>query len=431
MTSTPEPAGTAGAPATVPDAPNAPDVPDPTDATDATSGVITATDPLTLTRHLVATESVSGNERLLADLVEQRLRLRAPHLKIHRIGNNVVARTEAGAAQRVLLAGHLDTVPLAPDAAHPLRRATADEVHGLGAVDMKGGIALMLLLAEEAHRSRSDCTFVFYDQEEVGSRRSGMNTLFADHRELMAGDFAVVLEPTGGLLEAGCQGNLVLELEFSGARAHTARPWRGQNAIHLATESLGRLVAFQPQPQLIDGLSYRQAFSVVKVEGGVQGNVVPDRCVIRVNYRHAPGTSTEQATAEITALAPEASAVRTLLSSPPARPELGHPLLRRLRDPAGLAVRPKLGWTDVGRFAGHGIPAVNFGPGDPELAHSPYEVVDRASLEACRRALHGFLGLGRERLPGLSAGLAPELSHGLSHGLSRPADSTPEDVVQP
>jgi succinyl-diaminopimelate desuccinylase len=358
------------------------------------AGVVDATDPVALTRELVAVPSVSGGEQRLADLVERRLRQRAPGLEVHRIGNNVVARTRLGTAERVLLAGHLDTVP--PGTAGDRLPQGPDEVHGLGAVDMKGGLALMLLLAEQAAAGRYDCSFVFYDQEEIGSRRSGMNILFAEHRQLLEGDFAIVLEPTGGLLEAGCQGNLVVELDFAGVRAHTARPWRGSNAIQLAVPALARLAAYRPEPVVVDGLAYRQSFSVVGVSGGVQGNVVPDSCTIRVNYRHAPTIAPAEAAAVVAALAPEASAVRTVLDSPPAAPRLGHPLLDRLRAGGGLAVRPKLGWTDVGRFAAHGIPAVNFGPGDPELAHSPREVVDRTSLEDCLRALQLFLAFPTE-----------------------------------
>lgn len=352
-------------------------------------GVRHADNVFDLTAALVGIGSVSREEALLAGLVAQRLRERAPHLWVTRVGDNVVARTERGLPTRVLLAGHLDTVPGSPPA-EP--RRDGDTIAGLGAVDMKGGVAVMLMLAELAQDAPHDLTFAFYDKEEIGSHQSGMRVLFDDHRDLVAADAAVLLEPTGGLIEAGCQGNLVVEFDFTGARAHTARPWQGSNAVHRATAALSRFAAFDPPPVEIDGLVYRQSVSVVAVSGGVQGNVVPDRCTVRVNFRHAPHTSTEAAVAQLKALAPEAADARVLLCSPPAPPALTHPVLRTLRETGDLPVRPKLGWTDVGRFAAHGIPALNFGPGDPELAHTPHEVVTRDALDHCLAVLLAFNG---------------------------------------
>ncbi|MFG1804810.1 succinyl-diaminopimelate desuccinylase [Micromonospora carbonacea] len=341
-----------------------------------------------LTAALVAVGSVSRDETTLADLVETRLTERVPELHVTRVGNNVVARTEHRRPTRIMLAGHLDTVPGVPPA-EPVTRG--DVVEGLGAVDMKGGVAVMLLLAELARDAAHDLTFAFYDKEEIGSHQSGMRLLFDEHRELVTADAAVLLEPTDGRLEAGCQGNLVVEFTFTGARAHTARPWRGRNAVHRATPALARFAAFDPPPVELDGLVYRQSASVVAVAGGVQGNVVPDRCTVKVNYRHAPHLDTGAAIAELTALAPEADETRALLTSPPAAPALTHPALSALRRTGGLEVRPKLGWTDVGRFAAHGIPAVNFGPGDSELAHTPHEVVSRYALEHCLDVLRRFV----------------------------------------
>jgi succinyl-diaminopimelate desuccinylase len=341
---------------------------------EAASGVPHATDLLDLTAALVAVGSVSEAEHEIADLVELRLRRRAPGLDVHRIGNNVVARTRPAA-------------PGAPRAAP----AAPGTVAGLGAVDMKGGVAVMLALAERAAESPMGLGFVFYDKEEIGSRRSGMNVLFAEHRHLVEADLAILLEPTGSLVEAGCQGNLVVELGFDGARAHTARPWRGVNAIHRASAALARIAAWTPEPAVIDGLVYRQSLSVVAVDGGVQGNVVPDRCTVRVNYRHAATQDSPAALETVTSLAPEADDVRVLLSSPPAPPDLGHPLVAGLCAAVKADPRPKLGWTDVGRFAAHGIPAVNFGPGDSELAHTAHEVVSRDDLETCHAALTQLL----------------------------------------
>jgi succinyl-diaminopimelate desuccinylase len=357
---------------------------------DAERAVLHGTDLVDLTAALVAVPSPSGDERALADLVERRLRIRAPELAVHRIGDNVVARTgSAGPRRRLVFAGHLDTVPDFPGRTAP--PPDPDAVAGLGAVDMKGGLAIMLLLAERAAHGRDAAAFVFYDKEETGSRGSGMSRLFAEHRELVTCDFAVLLEPTDGIVEAGCQGNLVVELAFSGARAHTARPWRGVNAVHRAAAALARFADYTPEPVVIDALTYRQALSVVGVHGGVQGNVVPDSCTVKVNYRHAPTLDSAAALRVVTALAPEADEVRILLSSPAAPPELGHPLVAQLCAATAGAPRAKLGWTDVGRFAEHGIPAVNLGPGDSELAHTPGEVVSRAGLERVLAALRPLL----------------------------------------
>ena len=339
--------------------------------------VVTAEDIVELTRALVGVGSVSGEERKLTELLELRLRRRTG-LVVHRCGNNIVARTDRGRPWRVVFAGHLDTVPGVP----PAESDTGpDIVRGLGAVDMKGGLAVMALLAGHAATAQHDCTFVFYDKEETGSSHSGMNLLLAEHGDLLRGDAAVVLEPTNGIIEAGCQG----------VRAHTARPWQGVNAIHRAAASLGRLATFQPDPVMIDGLLYRQSFSVVGVRAGEQGNVVPDRCTVTVNYRHAPTVDTEDAVSTVSGLASDADELRITLRSPAALPALTHPLVAGLRAGANLNVAAKLGWTDVGRFAAHGVPAVNLGPGDPELAHTSREVVTRSALEGCLAVLLDFV----------------------------------------
>lgn len=348
--------------------------------------VVTAADVVELTRALVAVPSVSGEERALADLVERRLRERTG-LAVHRVGDSVVARTDHDRPWRVLFAGHLDTVP--GDGTDP--DADPDVVRGLGAVDMKGGVAVMALLAEHTAAASHDCTFVFYDKEELGSSGSGMNVLLGAHHELVRADAAVVLEPSGGLIEAGCQGNLRVELGYRGVRAHTARPWQGVNAIHRAVPDLARMAAFRPGDVVVDGLTYRQSFSVVEVRAGVQGNVVPDHCVVRVNYRHAPTVDGDAAVSVVAGLAPGADESRVTLHSPAASPSLTHPLVAGLRAGAQLDVVAKLGWTDVGRLAAHGIPAVNFGPGDSELAHTPREFVTRSALEGCLTVLLDFL----------------------------------------
>ncbi len=348
---------------------------------------VPAGDLLGLTAALCAVPSVSRSEAELAAAVE--VRLAAGPLRVERVGNNVVARTDAGRERRVVLAGHLDTVPAN---GNEVPKVEGDVLHGLGAADMKGGLAVLLRLAEEvAADARFDLTFVFYESEEIADEYNGLRHLFEARPDLVAGDFAVLLEPTDNWLEAGCQGSLRLEATFSGSRAHTARPWRGVNAVHRAAPVLSRLAGHEPDEVEVDGLCFRQALQVVDMHGGVAGNVVPDRCTITVNRRYAPSLTLEEAEAEVRALLEGADEVALTSVSPAAHPNLSHPLVAEFAGRLGVGIRPKLGWTDVARFSAHGVPAVNFGPGDPEVSHTAGEHVTRASLETCHRALVRFL----------------------------------------
>ncbi|HEY3239733.1 MAG TPA: succinyl-diaminopimelate desuccinylase [Acidimicrobiia bacterium] len=348
---------------------------------------VAARDLLGLTAALCAVPSVSRHEEDLAGAVESRLRLGA--LEVERVGANVVARTQAGRDRRVVLAGHLDTVP--PNG-NEVPKVEGDVLYGLGAADMKGGLAVLLRLAEEvAPAARFDVTFVFYESEEIADEYNGLRHLFEVRPDLVAGDFAVLLEPTDNWLEAGCQGSIRLEATFTGERAHTARPWRGVNAVHRAAPVLTRLAGYHPEEVEVDGLCFRQALQVVDVHGGVAGNVVPDRCTLSVNRRYAPSLSLEEAEAEVRALLEGADEVVLTSVSPAAHPNLSHPLVAEFAGSLGVPVRPKLGWTDVARFSAHGVPAVNFGPGDPEVSHTAGEHVTRTSLDECHQALARFL----------------------------------------
>jgi succinyl-diaminopimelate desuccinylase len=354
----------------------------------ASAAAAPSADLLALTAALVAVPSVSLAEEPLVDAVETRLR-RLPGLDVERVGLNVVARTQHGRDRRVVMAGHLDTVPANNNS---VPRLEGDILHGLGAADMKSGVAVLLRLAEEiAAEARFDCTFVFYEAEEIADEHNGLRKLFADRPDLVAGDFAVLLEPTDLWMEAGCQGSIRLEATFHGHRAHTARPWQGDNAIYRAAPVLQRLAGHQPQPLEVDGLTFRQALSVVGVHGGVAGNVVPDRCTVVVNRRYAPALTLEEAEAEVRALLAGADEVALTSVSPAAPPNLNHPLVAEFAGLLDLPVRCKLGWTDVARFSAHGVPAVNFGPGDPEVSHTADEHVTRASVEGCFTALAAFL----------------------------------------
>lgn len=348
-------------------------------------------DLLALTEQLCAIPSVSGSERALADRIEAWLHEHAPALHIERVRENVIARTDLGASTRVVLGGHLDTVP---PAGNEVPRRDGDVLHGLGTADMKGGLAVLLTLAARASSQppRRDVTFVFYEGEEVADEHNGLRYVFGARPDLVRGDVAVLLEPTGGWVEAGCQGTIHVRAVFHGRRAHSARPWTGLNAVHEAVPLLARLAERGTADVDVDGLTYRESLQVVRVQAGIANNVVPDRCEIVVNRRYAPSRSLDEAVAEVCALCADADEVEVLNASPAAPPNLGDPLVADLTARAG-SVRPKLGWTDVARFAAHGIPACNLGPGDPELAHTAGEHVEGRDLETCAAILEGFVGL--------------------------------------
>jgi succinyl-diaminopimelate desuccinylase len=353
-------------------------------------------DLLSLTAALVAVPSVSRSEASLADAVEARLRERAPKLEVTRVGDNVVARTRLGRDRRLVLGGHLDTVPAN---ANETPRVEGDTLHGLGAADMKGGLAVLLALAEDlserGHNARHDATLIFYVAEEIADEFNGLRDLFERRTDLVPGDLAILLEPTGGWVEAGCQGVVILRATFRGERAHTARPWTGVNAIGRAAPVLARVAAAEPGPVSVDGLEYRQALQVVRIDGGVANNVVPDACSFVVNRRFAPSLSVDAARREVEALLDGADEVEVVTSSPAAPPNLSSPLVAEFVGTLDLAVRPKLGWTDVARFASAGIPSLNYGPGDPAVSHTPHESVERESLDGCHAVLSYFLGLRR------------------------------------
>jgi succinyl-diaminopimelate desuccinylase len=352
------------------------------------------TDLLALTEALCDIPSVSGTEQALADAVEARLRALGSPLSIERVGANVIARTEHGRERRIVLGGHLDTVP-ANGNARP--RRDGDVLHGLGTADMKGGLAVLLALAGSLSRGdpRFDVTLVFYEGEEVAEEFNGLRRLFEEAPALVQGDLAILLEPTGGWVEAGCQGTIHVRAGFDGVRAHSARPWMGKNAIHRAAPLLDRCADFDAAVVSVDSLDYREALQVVRIEGGIANNVVPDRCTVVVNRRYAPSRPLDEAVAEVVTFCREAGAddVEVVNASMAAPPNLMHPLVAEMIGVYDLPVRPKLGWTDVARFAAHGIAACNFGPGDPELAHTADERVDRVTLDACLGLLEAFVGL--------------------------------------
>jgi succinyl-diaminopimelate desuccinylase len=348
-------------------------------------------DAAQLTAALVDIESVSGDEQRLADLVEQALRV-YPALAVERDGNVVLARTTGERMQRVVLAGHLDTVPIAGNVPSRLEGAT---LHGCGTTDMKSGLAVMLrvahLVGSGALEPRTELTWVFYDCEEVEAARNGLGRLARNRPEQLAGDLAILLEPTDAAVEGGCQGTMRLAVRTGGVRAHSARSWLGANAIHAAAPVLARLAAYEARVVDVEGLTYREGLNAVGISGGVAGNVIPDECTVTVNYRFAPDRSEEDALAHVRDVF-TGFELEVTDSAPGARPGLDRSVAAEFVAAVGGNARAKLGWTDVARFGQLGIPAVNFGPGDPNLAHKPEEHVAVQQVLDAETALVRFLG---------------------------------------
>ena len=343
-------------------------------------------DGAALTAQLVDTPSVSGEEGPLTDAIEGALRS-LPQLTVHRDGNAIVARTALGRAERVILAGHVDTVPVAGNLPS---RVEGSRLYGCGTTDMKSGLAVQLRLAASLTSPSRDVTYVFYDCEEVAADRNGLLRLSRHSPELLAGDFAVLMEPSSGEVEGGCQGTLRAEVTVPGQRAHTARSWMGRNAIHEAGAVLDVLRAYTPRQPEVDGLRYHEGLNAVGIRGGVAGNVVPDECAVTVNYRFAPDLTGEQA-AEFVRSVFSAWPVTVLDVADGARPGLGQPAAAEFVKVVGGTPRAKLGWTDVARFSALGIPAVNYGPGISEIAHTAGEYVEIAKIAECESRLRAWL----------------------------------------
>ncbi|MDH6135073.1 succinyl-diaminopimelate desuccinylase [Kitasatospora sp. MAA4] len=339
-----------------------------------------------LTAQLVDFPSVSGDEQALADAVEAALR-GYPHLTVDRYGNNVVARTQLGRTERVLLAGHLDTVPIADNLPSYVE---GDLLYGCGTSDMKSGVAVQLRLAATLAEPNRDLTFVFYDCEEIEATRNGLGHLARQHPDWLAADFAVLMEPSGAVVEGGCQGTLRVKITLTGVRSHAARSWLGDNAVHHAAEVLGRLAAYQPRRVEIDGLEYREGLNAVDIRGGVAGNVIPDECVVTVNFRYAPDRSEAEAEAHVREVF-QGFPVEVTDAAPGALPGLAQPAAQAFLAATGGTARAKYGWTDVARFSALGVPAVNYGPGDPNLAHKREEHCSLAAIAECEQRLRDWL----------------------------------------
>ena len=360
------------------------------------AGILSAvTDLLALTAELVDHTSVSFEEGPFVDWLEADLRGRA-HLTVDRVGDNLVARTNLGRDQRLLLVGHTDTVPVVEaddlvNGTNAIARIEGDTLWGVGSTDMKGGLACFLEIARTVTEPTVDLTFVFYAREEVAQPHNGLIELYAERPDLMEGDCAILGEPTDGEIEAGCQGTMRFEVTFAGARAHTARPWMGRNAIHRMAGALTAIADYEARRPVIDGCEFIESLQAVHIDGGVAGNVVPDKAVLRIHHRYAPDRSLDEAEAWVRSLLADHieadDTVEVIDATNACPPSLGHPLLQRLRDDNDLTVKAKLGWTDVARFAEHGMPATNFGSGDATIAHTKHEKLERASIDRTFAAL--------------------------------------------
>lgn len=347
-------------------------------------------DSVAITQAICDVPSVSGDESLLADLVEQAL-AGAAHLEVIRDGDTIVARTNLGRDRRVVIAGHLDTVPINENL--PTRFESENGIEylwGRGTVDMKAGVAVQLKLALELTDPIVDLTWMWYDNEEVAASLNGLGRLSRTRPDLFAGDFAILGEPSNGQVEGGCNGTLRAEVWTSGVRAHSARSWVGENAIHKLAPALAKLAEYRAETVEVDGLAYREGLNAVLVSGGIAGNVIPDEAVLTVNYRFAPSRSVAEASAVVTEFF-DGFEVAIVDSAEGARPGLDDPLAQQFVRAVGAEARPKYGWTDVARFSALGIPAVNFGPGDPLKAHADDERVDVAQILHTEVALRAWL----------------------------------------
>lgn len=337
------------------------------------------TDLLAKTADFVNIASVSFEEQRFAQWLETDLS-QLPWLHVARVGDNVIARTELGRSQRLILAGHTDTVPVNDNGT---ARIEGDTLYGLGSADMKGGLAVFHEIAHRVSEPVVDLTFVFYAREEVAQEHSGLREIIAEHPELLAGDCAILGEPTDGHIEAGCQGGLRFQITLTGARAHTARPWMGRNAIQRAAPLLATLASYEPRRPVLDGCEFIESVQAVGIEGGNAGNVVPDRVTVTVHHRFAPDRTADEAEAwfrqMISPHVEDDDTITVIDRTPGCPPSLDHPLLAQLAH--GRQKTAKLGWTDVARFAELGIPATNFGSGDPTVAHTQNEHLHRNSIE--------------------------------------------------
>lgn len=361
-------------------------------------------DPVELTAALVDIYSESHHEQVIADALEPALR-QIEGVEVTRDGHTLVARTQRGLGDRVILAGHIDTVPPAENLPSRIEQdpATGEDIlYGLGSVDMKSGAACYIHAFATLANSpdlRRDLTLVLYECEEVSTQYNGLHRLVNSHPELCEGTVALLGEPSNAQIEAGCQGTLRIRVTAHGTRAHSARSWLGDNALHKLARVMVRVADYEPINVDIDGLTYREGLNMVVAEAGVATNTIPDEAWAFVNFRFAPNRSVEDALAhtyEVLGVGTpddphEGFSLEIDDTASGALPGLDHPVTQALVEATGGNVSPKYGWTDVACFTQLGIPAVNFGAGDPGLSHTPHEHCPVAQIKTVSEQLHTFL----------------------------------------
>lgn len=326
---------------------------------------------------LVDVPSESRREAALARHVAEVLGVAG--VAVQELGDGGVLAGPAGA--RVLLAGHLDTVPA--QANRPGARE-GGRVVGLGASDMKGALAVMLELA----LAGAPYQVLFFAREELPVAESALTPLLAARR--LETELVLMMEPTGNAIHAGCLGNVNAEWVFHGRSGHSARPWLTDNAIERAAAGITALAAHPPEPHEFEGLVFREVAAVTRIAGGIASNVIPDRVTCHLNYRYAPGRSPQAAEARLAELCADHGELRVTSNAPSGAVPRGNALLERFRAAEDLAVEPKQAWTPVAEFALAGYDAVNFGPGDPAQAHRRDESIEVAALVRCARLLERF-----------------------------------------
>lgn len=343
-----------------------------------------------ITRALCDIPSESGDEKQIADAVEAAVR-QAKHLDVIRDGDTIIARMNLGRAQRVVIAGHLDTVPIKDNVPSCFETIDGREyLWGRGAVDMKAGVAVQLKLAAELSDPIVDLTWIWYDHEEVAAELNSLGRIATTRPELLDGDFAILGEPTAAQVEGGCNGSLRVELRAFGTRAHSGRSWVGENAIHKLAPALAALADYRAATVDVDGLAYREGLNAVGITGGIAGNVIPDEGMIHVNYRFAPDKTIDQALEHLRTIFPDYE-ITVVDRAESARPGLDAPLAQQFLAAVGGDAKPKYGWTDVARFSALGVPAVNYGPGDALKAHADDERCATAEITQCERGLRRWL----------------------------------------
>jgi succinyl-diaminopimelate desuccinylase len=333
---------------------------------------------------LIDIPSVTGDEVALREAVAQRL----GHLDPRQIGNSLVVGLRTG-RPLVVLYGHLDTVPVQGNL--PARIA-GDRVHGLGASDMKSGLAVMMGLLEDPAvvSGPFDVMGVFYDAEEGPADGNGLERVLDETPALGAAEFSIVLEPTDGELQLGCQGAINATVEFHGTAAHSARPWLGENAITKAADWLAEIERRAWRDVSVAGLTFKETFAVTTAAGGVARNVIPARFTLNLNHRFPPDRTMAEAEELVRRVCAPADHVEIVDRAPAAPIPEGNPHLDRLRSLVEV-VAAKTAWTDVARLTARGLAAVNYGPGEVALAHRADESVSIAAMERCRAVLGRFL----------------------------------------